>query len=366
MLKVTVEDLGIGVKETARSTIFESFHCSEEGYTSTSTGIGLFTVNKRIESLGGKCGVSSRSDDFQGASFWFMIPYIISNTNHNNVSNNICLGHSNRLSNIISTIPNNTNHININQDTITPTPPIDSIIVEINRTRDIENNINDTNNILSFTSHTDDDSIDINNNNSKHSKSNITINNNIINNNDNINNMYINDDSIGMKVYTNNCNNNSAICTNDYSNSNHTIMDMDMNIRTMCNPHTNANVITGSSGKSDYNNLHILVVDDSLTIRRVSGLQLELEGHIVSKATNGSEALEIMKCNYITRDINLVLMDIQMPVMNGIEATILYRKFEALQDRINNKHNTRKRLLIIGTSANSDLITKTDSMNSGI
>lgn len=39
------------------------------------TGIGLFSLSKRIEALNGSYGVGGRKDGHQGSVFWFAIPY---------------------------------------------------------------------------------------------------------------------------------------------------------------------------------------------------------------------------------------------------------------------------------------------------
>ena len=39
------------------------------------TGLGLYSLSKRIEALGGRCGVRNRDDGLQGSVFWFTFPY---------------------------------------------------------------------------------------------------------------------------------------------------------------------------------------------------------------------------------------------------------------------------------------------------
>jgi CheY-like chemotaxis protein len=39
------------------------------------TGLGLYSLSKRLESLGGNCGVEGRSDGASGSCFWISIPY---------------------------------------------------------------------------------------------------------------------------------------------------------------------------------------------------------------------------------------------------------------------------------------------------
>ncbi len=66
----------------------------------------------------------------------------------------------------------------------------------------------------------------------------------------------------------------------------------------------------------------ILVADDNEMNRLIAATLLQQYGAEVREAVNGKEALEMVE-NHI---IDLVLMDIQMPVMNGLEATQLIRK----------------------------------------
>ena len=62
---------------------------------------------------------------------------------------------------------------------------------------------------------------------------------------------------------------------------------------------------------------HILVVEDIQMNQAVLRAQLELENYAVTVANNGVEAVQLLT----DAKFDLVLMDIQMPVMNGIEAT---------------------------------------------
>ncbi len=64
-------------------------------------------------------------------------------------------------------------------------------------------------------------------------------------------------------------------------------------------------------------NKAVLVVDDEKHIRFILKESLEMSGYKVITASNGKEALDIFTKNMSA--INLVLTDISMPVMNGIE-----------------------------------------------
>ena len=69
----------------------------------------------------------------------------------------------------------------------------------------------------------------------------------------------------------------------------------------------------------DNGKLHILVVDDILTNLFVVRKLLERMGHSVVTASNGQEAIQIYSTSQ--EPFHVVLMDIQMPILDGVEAT---------------------------------------------
>jgi len=71
-------------------------------------------------------------------------------------------------------------------------------------------------------------------------------------------------------------------------------------------------------------NRSILIVDDVEDNRSLFGFYLKNTKATLLYAKNGKEAVDI--CN-ADSTIDLVLMDMQMPVLNGIEATREIRKF---------------------------------------
>jgi signal transduction histidine kinase len=70
-------DSGIGISGQHVATLFNVFGQAQVGQA-TGTGMGLYGVRIRAESLGGHCGVLNREsyDGKQGSVFWFMIPYV--------------------------------------------------------------------------------------------------------------------------------------------------------------------------------------------------------------------------------------------------------------------------------------------------
>ena len=69
---------------------------------------------------------------------------------------------------------------------------------------------------------------------------------------------------------------------------------------------------------------HILVVDDDKNTRRLFRAVLENAGYTVSAASDGAEALDLMDSEHI----DLVVLDIMMPNMDGYEFTKSLREVE--------------------------------------
>ncbi|MDR3601721.1 MAG: PAS domain S-box protein [Desulfosporosinus sp.] len=70
--------------------------------------------------------------------------------------------------------------------------------------------------------------------------------------------------------------------------------------------------------------LRILIVEDDKVNLMVLALMLKEKGHFVESASNGSEALLL----HAENQYDVIFMDIQMPIMDGIEATIKIRERE--------------------------------------
>lgn len=90
---------------------------------------------------------------------------------------------------------------------------------------------------------------------------------------------------------------------------------------------------------SDLRSMRILLAEDDPSNRLPICLILQKLGHNVSLAENGRQVLEMISKD----DFDLIFMDIQMPVMNGVEATIAIRDLEV--------HKNMKRTPIIALTA---------------
>ncbi len=87
-------------------------------------------------------------------------------------------------------------------------------------------------------------------------------------------------------------------------------------------------------------NLHVLIAEDGVLNQRVAARMLEGAGHEVTLASNGKEAVEAVRRDHY----DLVLMDIEMPEMDGISATQAIRSAES----------AGQHLPIVGVTATGD------------
>jgi len=96
------------------------------------------------------------------------------------------------------------------------------------------------------------------------------------------------------------------------------------------NPRDSAEFSSGESPMIDKSatktTAHVLLVEDNVTNQKVLQMLLKRIGNIeLTLATNGQEAVD----SYETKTFDLILMDCQMPVMDGYSATIEIRKMES-------------------------------------
>lgn len=86
-------------------------------------------------------------------------------------------------------------------------------------------------------------------------------------------------------------------------------------------------LVTRHQVREDRRCCRVLLVDDVEVNRELARIILEKQGHLVVQAANGQEALNLFRAE----DFDLIFMDIQMPVMDGFEATAEIRAIELAQ-----------------------------------
>lgn len=88
--------------------------------------------------------------------------------------------------------------------------------------------------------------------------------------------------------------------------------------------------------------LKILLAEDNVINQKVATLNLVKMGHSVSIAADGFQTVEMFK----NEAFDAIFMDIQMPEMDGVEATVIIREWEQ-------NHNVGNRIPIVAMTANT-------------
>ena len=100
---------------------------------------------------------------------------------------------------------------------------------------------------------------------------------------------------------------------------------------------------TGEKTEASIRGLHILLAEDNELNMEIAEFLLQNEGAELTKAWNGQEAVELFRKSALG-ELNVILMDVMMPVMNGYEATKMIRSLG---------REDAKRIPIIAMTANA-------------
>jgi CheY-like chemotaxis protein len=307
-----IEDNGIGMSDETMLTLFSPFKQAQR--LAGGTGLGLYSLSKRIEALDGEYGVRGRKDGKPGCLFWFAFPYLPDQSSHQN-------GNSSREN---SPRGNSRQQHGSNN----------------NRSR------NDPGRRNSYSIERV----------SAHSPT---------NNNNNPPVMLFQDLSIRSMTSSdhsprNNSNNNNTHNNNNNNNSNNSFYKKSKRLA------ISKEKPSGSSFKrnlllSNELSLSILLVEDSPTIAKMTTMMLQRLGHRVTVAENGHFGLNMLIDTFekSSKPFDVVLMDFQMPVMDGLEATRRYREYE--KKKTGSHHQ-----LIIGLSATFDKEIIAEAMQMGL
>jgi CheY-like chemotaxis protein len=109
----------------------------------------------------------------------------------------------------------------------------------------------------------------------------------------------------------------------------------------------------------DMMGVRILVVDDSFLIQKTMTRALKAAGSVCAVASNGLDCL-----NFLSKSpYDLVLLDINMPIMDGIECIT---KLRALEDMSSCERHYGQHQIVIGLSANSDSESREAALTAGM
>ena len=110
------------------------------------------------------------------------------------------------------------------------------------------------------------------------------------------------------------------------------------------------------SGNENYSGKKpVLIVEDNPVNRDLFSLQLQQFGLATQYATNGREAVELIQTN--PDAFSMILMDLQMPIMDGITATQLIRQYES---------NTNRHITIVALTANDSAGIQNQCLEAGM
>ena len=110
---------------------------------------------------------------------------------------------------------------------------------------------------------------------------------------------------------------------------------------TICYEGSNKTTVRESENIETFENIHALVAEDNPINQKLISVVLEKLGLTVTLVSNGKEALMMRKEN----EFDIIFMDIQMPVLNGIEATQEILQYETI--------NQLKHVPVIALTANA-------------
>ena len=278
------------------------------------TGLGLYSLFKRVEALGGDCGVKARSDGNPGSAFWFSFPYrpdptaIVPSSNRRESRN--------RNLAIVSLLDQSAS------DSGRMSLPLRNGTMSVSgavRTESLPTDLP-------------------------------------------------NDDNDGIEVWhaSRPADDRVTPDSNPPSNNISAISPLLMiNVLPVSEQSNPPSVLQTPMPNDD--SLRVLLTDDAPTILKVCKRMLRTNGHAVLTAVNGQQSLEKLKTYYANDECDVLLTDLQMPVMDGIECTKRFRVWEETQQCLLDAQGLprRPRFLIVGMSANSDAQSKQEALDAG-
>ncbi|OZJ04686.1 hypothetical protein BZG36_02542 [Bifiguratus adelaidae] len=111
------------------------------------------------------------------------------------------------------------------------------------------------------------------------------------------------------------------------------------------------NSVTSAVVGGEDTNACVLVVEDNLVNQKILTRQIKTMGHSAQVAHNGLEALDRLRASPVC-PFDVILMDIKMPIMDGIQATYAIRVLEQ-EGKLTPLNDREKRIPIIVVTGNA-------------
>ena len=335
---MTIEDHGVGVPEEMRETLFQPFRQAQR--MTGGTGLGLYSMFKRVEALGGDCGVKARSDGTPGSAFWFSFPY---RPDPNAVIPSSSSPVAFLINHNLTFIPRDQSASGTGRAPL----PLRNRSTSMRSGGRIESMLMDSPN--------DNGGIEV--------RPALRP---------------VDDRFTPSSIVPSNGSTVRAPAAVPTVPSPSTFIDNVTSQNTSAvSPLSTLNVpvpvavpvpLLPQPAQPDDGALRVLLTDDAPNILIVCKRMLQTNGHAVQTAVNGHQSLEKLKTYYTNNECDVLLTDLQMPVMDGIECTKRFRAWEETQQCLLDAQGLprRPRFLIVGMSANSDALSKQEALDAGM
>lgn len=366
MLRIEVRDNGIGVPEEKRCCLFHPFQQTQK--LAGGTGLGLYSLAKRIEALGGSYGVNERTDGEKGSIFYFTIPYRPDEVTAENALTELASLQHQQQQELARRL--------LRESSSSASPPVTTPIAP--------RKISSYHERSSATQHNIEDHrlqhlVEIEDDLGKQSASNQSSNCSTPSSaarrhsSRGVQQILVNLPRLSIKPVDNRQTSTDDASSDSTITTSHVGSDR---------PHRNS--FSGASGMATpqhylkgHEKARILLVEDSQAIGKMTCALLNKSGYAVDWVVNGAIAIEWLGVSSTSTTeesiiavaaaaaassvrgvrafppvaYDVVLMDLQMPTMDGLEAT---KRLRAFEQQLQVDGRPRPRQLVIGLSANSD------------